>query len=43
MTEQPLYNEFPQFLRRYFPYKVQKIYLHRYPKRKQTRILSVHR
>lgn len=25
MTEQPLYNEFPQFLRRYFPYKVQKI------------------
>ena len=27
MTEQPLYNEFPQFLRRYFPYKVQKISL----------------
>lgn len=27
MTEQPLYNEFPQFLKRYFPYKVQKISL----------------
>lgn len=27
MTEQPLYNEFPQFLGRYFPYKVQKISL----------------
>lgn len=27
MTEQPLYNEFPQFLRHYFPYKVQKISL----------------
>lgn len=27
MTEQPLYNEFSQFLRRYFPYKVQKISL----------------
>ena len=27
MTEQPLYNEFPLFLKRYFPYKVQKISL----------------
>lgn len=27
MTQAPLYNEFPAFLKRYFPYKVQKISL----------------
>lgn len=27
MTQTPLYNEFPAFLKRYFPYKVQKISL----------------
>lgn len=27
MTQVPLYNEFPAFLKRYFPYKVQKISL----------------
>lgn len=27
MSEHPLYNEFPLFLKRYFPYKVQKISL----------------
>lgn len=27
MTQSPLYNEFPAFLKRYFPYKVQKISL----------------
>lgn len=27
MTNHPLYNEFPYFLKRYFPYKVQKISL----------------
>ena len=27
MSATPLYNEFPSFLKRYFPYKVQKISL----------------
>ena len=27
MSVTPLYNEFPSFLKRYFPYKVQKISL----------------
>lgn len=27
MSVTPLYNEFPSFLKRYFPYKVQKIFV----------------